>query len=312
MPARFFLHRRPDMTLAAELGKPITLPKSPRDRVRGRASQLSPSALLPFLLPLTIVLLWQAAASFGWITNRLMPAPIQVVWAFWDKLSSGQLLVDIRASAIRAISGLLVGGPIGFLLGLANGVSRLSHALTDTTLQMLRTIPNLALIPLVILWFGIGEEAKLFLTALGVFFPIYLNTLHGVRNVDPQLIEMGRVYGMSGWTLFRKGHLPRCITLHLCGPALLAGHHVADAHRRRDHGRLIGHRPHGQFGPRIHDDRRGDPGARHLCPARQARRRDRTDVGAADPLLEPRLSKASEELSHEHLNPHQECLGQGY
>ena len=73
---------------------------------------------------------------------------------------------------------------------------------------MLRTIPNLALIPLVILWFGIGEEAKLFLTALGVFFPIYLNTLHGVRNVDPQLIEMGRVYGMSGWTLFRKVIFP--------------------------------------------------------------------------------------------------------
>jgi sulfonate transport system permease protein len=196
------------MTLAAELGKPITLPKRPRHSAKRWASQISPSALLPFLLPLTIVLLWQAAASFGWITNRLMPAPIQVVWAFWDKLSSGQLLVDIRASAVRAISGLLVGGSIGFLLGLANGVSRLSHALTDTTLQMLRTIPNLALIPLVILWFGIGEEAKLFLTALGVFFPIYLNTLHGVRNVDPQLIEMGRVYGMSSWTLFRKVIFP--------------------------------------------------------------------------------------------------------
>ncbi|QQR34927.1 ABC transporter permease subunit [Devosia oryziradicis] len=196
------------MTLAADLGKPITLPKRPPHRATGRASQISPSALLPFLLPITIVLLWQAAASFGWITNRLMPAPIQVVWAFWDKLTSGQLATDVQASAVRAVSGLLVGGSIGFLLGLANGVSRLSHALTDTTLQMLRTIPNLALIPLVILWFGIGEEAKLFLTALGVFFPIYLNTLHGVRNVDPQLIEMGRVYGMNGWTLFRKVIFP--------------------------------------------------------------------------------------------------------
>lgn len=191
------------MTLAAELGKPITVPKVPR-----RSLTISPTVLLPFLLPLAIVLLWQAASSFGWITNRLMPAPIQVVWAFWDKLGSGELAVNIQASAIRAISGLLVGGSIGFLLGLANGVSRMSHALTDTTLQMLRTIPNLALIPLVILWFGIGEEAKLFLTALGVFFPIYLNTLHGVRNVDPQLIEMGRVYGMSGWTLFRKVIFP--------------------------------------------------------------------------------------------------------
>jgi sulfonate transport system permease protein len=69
-------------------------------------------------------------------------------------------------------------------------------------------VPNLALIPLVILWFGIGEEAKLFLTALGVFFPIYLNTLHGVRTVDPQLIEMGQVYGMGRWTLFRAVIFP--------------------------------------------------------------------------------------------------------
>jgi sulfonate transport system permease protein len=196
------------MTLAAELDKPITLPSPPRPIKPQASSKISASMLLPFLLPVGIVLLWQAASSFGWITNRLMPAPIQVVWAFWDKFSSGKLAVDIQASAVRAISGLLVGGSIGFLLGLANGVSRLSHALTDTTLQMLRTIPNLALIPLVILWFGIGEEAKLFLTALGVFFPIYLNTLHGVRNVDPQLIEMGRVYGMSGWTLFRKVIFP--------------------------------------------------------------------------------------------------------
>lgn len=196
------------MTLAAELGRPITLPTGPRLRTPRRGLPIAPAALLPFLLPLAIVLLWQAAASFGWITNRLMPAPVQVAAAFWDKLSSGELAVNIQASAVRAVSGLLVGGSIGFLLGLANGVSRLSHALTDTTLQMLRTIPNLALIPLVILWFGIGEEAKLFLTALGVFFPIYLNTLHGVRNVDPQLIEMGRVYGMSGWTLFRKVIFP--------------------------------------------------------------------------------------------------------
>lgn len=196
------------MTLAAELGKPITLPTGKPAGKRGNSLRLSSGALLPFLLPLVIVLLWQAASSFGWITNRLMPAPIQVVWAFWDKLTTGELAINVQASAVRAISGLLVGGSIGFLLGLANGVSRLSHALTDTTLQMLRTIPNLALIPLVILWFGIGEEAKLFLTALGVFFPIYLNTLHGVRNVDPQLIEMGRVYGMNGWTLFRKVIFP--------------------------------------------------------------------------------------------------------
>ena len=196
------------MTLVADLPKQAALPGGPnlRSGLQGLGSRLS--AFLPLVLPLTIVVLWQGASSLGLIGNRLMPAPLDVAYAFWDKASSGELAVNVLASAQRAISGLLVGGSIGFLLGLANGVSKLSYSLTDTTLQMLRTIPNLALIPLVILWFGIGEEAKLFLTALGVFFPIYLNTLHGVRNVDPQLIEMGRVYGMGRWTLFRKVIFP--------------------------------------------------------------------------------------------------------
>jgi len=158
---------------------------------------------VPYLLPIGIVVLWQLASSIGWISTRVMPAPVDVVKAFWSQAASGALLANIEVSGARAVAGLLVGGSIGFLLGLANGVSQLSHKLTDSSLQMLRTIPHLALIPLVILWFGIGEQAKLFLTSLGVFFPIYLNTLYGVRNVDPQLIEMGRIYGMGRWTLFR-------------------------------------------------------------------------------------------------------------
>lgn len=193
------------MTTATEPFK-TTLATRPRTTPRFSLATLSP--LVPFILPVGAILLWQVASSAGWIGNRLMPAPSAVLAALVDRVSSGRIFVDIWASAVRAISGLLVGGSIGFALGIANGVSRHAHALTDTTLQMLRTIPNLALIPLVILWFGIGEEAKLFLTALGVFFPIYLNTLHGVRTVDPQLLEMGRVFGMSGWTLFRKVIFP--------------------------------------------------------------------------------------------------------
>jgi sulfonate transport system permease protein len=193
------------MTTATEPFK-TTLATRPEKAPRLSLSVLAP--LVPFILPVGAVLLWQLAASSGWIANRLMPAPSEVLAALIDRVGSGRLFIDIWASAVRAVSGLLVGGSIGFALGIANGVSRHAHAFTDTTLQMLRTIPNLALIPLVILWFGIGEEAKLFLTALGVFFPIYLNTLHGVRTVDPQLLEMGRVFGMSGWTLFRKVIFP--------------------------------------------------------------------------------------------------------
>lgn len=164
--------------------------------------------LLPYLVPLAIVALWQLGCSVGWISSRIMPSPVDVASAFWTTTISGKLPEDVLVSAARALAGLLVGGSIGFLLGIANGVSKLSEQLTDTVLQMLRTIPHLAMIPLVILWFGIGEESKLFLTSLGVLFPVYLNTYHGVRNVDRDLIEMGKVYGMSGWTLFRKVIFP--------------------------------------------------------------------------------------------------------
>jgi sulfonate transport system permease protein len=183
----------------------------PARRARGKSSTASGTSterLLPFLVPVLIVAVWQIAASAGWISSRIMPSPADVMVALWQTTISGQLPRDIVVSAGRALAGLFVGGSIGFLLGIANGVSRLSERLTDTTLQMLRTIPHLAMIPLVILWFGIGEESKLFLTSLGVLFPVYLNTYHGVRNVDRDLIEMGRVYGMSNWTLFRKVIFP--------------------------------------------------------------------------------------------------------
>ncbi len=182
------------------------------DTSKGRAGLRLPlpgrDKLLPYLVPVAIIALWQLGCSVGWISSRIMPSPADVASAFWATTISGQLPEDVLVSAARAFAGLLVGGTIGFLLGIANGVSKLSEQLTDTTLQMLRTIPHLAMIPLVILWFGIGEESKLFLTSLGVLFPVYLNTYHGVRNVDRDLIEMGKVYGMSGWTLFRKVIFP--------------------------------------------------------------------------------------------------------
>jgi sulfonate transport system permease protein len=110
-----------------------------------------------------------------------------------------------------------MGGTIAFSFGLSNGLSRLSERATDTTIQMVRNIPNLALIPLVILWFGIEEGAKLFLVSFGVFFPIYINTFHGIRTVDPQLVEMARSYGFSGFALFRRVILPGAL------PSILVG-----------------------------------------------------------------------------------------
>jgi sulfonate transport system permease protein len=164
--------------------------------------------LIPWIVPLVIVLIWQAACVSGYVPGRVLPAPTEVALAGWKLLLSGELARNIWVSFWRAGAGFAIGGGIGFVFGLANGLSQLSNKLTDTTLQMVRNIPHLALIPLVILWFGIDESAKLFLVALGVFFPIYLNTLHGIRTVDPQLIEMGRIYGMTDSELFRRVIFP--------------------------------------------------------------------------------------------------------
>ena len=172
------------------------------------AGRLGRSRHAGWLLPAAIVAAWQVASSAGVLSDAVLPAPSAVAAAGWQLTRSGELPHHMGVSFLRAVAGLAVGGSIGFALGLANGLSRLSDRLTDTTLQMARNVPHLALIPLVILWFGIGEEAKLVLVALGVFFPVYVNTLHGIRTVDPKLIEMGRCYGMTRLALFRRIVLP--------------------------------------------------------------------------------------------------------
>jgi sulfonate transport system permease protein len=159
-------------------------------------------------VPLAIILVWQAAAAGGFLATRILPAPTDVLVAGWRLLVNGELVRNMWVSFWRASVGFAIGGGIGFAFGLANGLSGRSERIFDSTLQMVRNIPHLALIPLVILWFGIDETAKIFLVALGVFFPIYINTLHGIRSVDPQLIEMGRIYGMTPAMLFRRVILP--------------------------------------------------------------------------------------------------------
>ena len=163
-----------------------------------------PRPWMGWLLPVAILVLWQLGASMGVLSSTVLPNPLDIGRAAYRLSASGELLSNMETSALRALAGLVVGGGVGLAFGVANGLSRWSDTFTDTTLQMVRNVPHLALIPLVIVWFGIDEGAKLFLVALGVFFPIYLNTLHGIRAVDPQLVEMGRSYGMGPATLVRR------------------------------------------------------------------------------------------------------------
>ncbi|AVS95958.1 aliphatic sulfonate ABC transporter permease SsuC [Paracidovorax avenae] len=173
--------------------------------------------LLPWLVPVALIAAWQVAAAQGWLSSRVLPAPSDVLKAAWQLGESGELWIHVKVSAGRALAGLAIGGGLGLLLGLLTGSLRWAETLLDSTVQMVRNIPALALIPLVILWFGIDESAKVFLIAVSVFFPIYLNTFHGIRNVDPGLIEMGRTYGLSRWQLYREVILPGAMSSILVG-----------------------------------------------------------------------------------------------
>jgi len=157
----------------------------------------------PWFIPVTLIVIWEVIVRLQIVSESLFPSPLSILLKGWELLISGELLTHISASLARALLGMLIGGLIGFILGISNGLSERSYAFIDSTVQMIRNVPHLALLPLVIVWLGIGEGAKVFLVALGVMFPIYVNTFHGIRNVDQGLVEMGKMYGLSGWRLFK-------------------------------------------------------------------------------------------------------------
>lgn len=179
--------------------------------------------LVPWLLPLLLIVVWQIASQTGWLSTRILPAPEKIVTTFWRLTVSGELWQHLAISSWRALVGFAIGGSIGLILGLITGTSKTGERLLDTSVQMLRNVPHLALIPLVILWFGIDESAKIFLVALGTLFPIYLNTYHGIRNIDRGLVEMARSYGLSGWSLFIQVILPGALPNIMVGVRFALG-----------------------------------------------------------------------------------------
>ena len=223
----------------------------------------------PWFLPVGIVAVWQLASSVGWLSTRILPSPEGVVTAFWTLSASGELWQHLAISSWRALIGFSIGGSLGLILGLISGLSRWGERLLDTSIQMLRNVPHLALIPLVILWFGIDESAKIFLVALGTLFPIYINTWHGIRNIDRGLVEMARSYGLSGIPLFIHVIPAWCPALHYGRRAFCVGPDVADADCCRNHFCQFRHWLSGDECAGVSANGRG--GCRHysLRPARQ-------------------------------------------
>jgi sulfonate transport system permease protein len=208
--------------LTAQLNPGVgTAPARPARHLRWDRTVLA--RITPWIVPVTLIVAWQLAAQAGWLSSRILPEPLAVLRAAWTLVQSGELWEHVRTSAWRAASAFAVGGGLGLLLGLLTGTFKQAETLLDTTIQMIRNIPALALIPLVILWFGIDELAKLFLVSVGVFFPVYLNTFHGIRSVDKGLIEMARSYGLSGWSLYRDVILPGALPSILVGVRFALG-----------------------------------------------------------------------------------------
>jgi sulfonate transport system permease protein len=176
------------------LGKPRTRPSRP---TFGR-----------LLGPLLLVALWFLVTGAGWVDERTLPSPAATWSAASDLIAAGSLQEHLAISLQRAMTGLLLGIAAGTLLAVVAGLSTWGERLVDANMQMLRAMPILALVPLAIVWFGIGEEVKVILVALGVTFPMYVNTHAAIRAVDSRYVDLAHTLGLSRLALVGRVILP--------------------------------------------------------------------------------------------------------
>jgi NitT/TauT family transport system permease protein len=191
------------------------------------------------VVPIVAIGIWQWVASMGWVNENILPSPLQV-WRKWvayllplqeyatwqennaggSRLAwalSGELIVDSLGSLYRVVVGFAVGAGLALPLGLAMGASRIVYAWMNPLAQLLRPIPPIAYIPLSILWFGLGNPPAIFLIAIGAFFPVLMNTIAGVRQVDGIYLRAARNLGAGGTTMFLRVILPAAVPYILTG-----------------------------------------------------------------------------------------------
>lgn len=182
-----------------------------------------PSWTKGFVLPLIIISIWQLIGSVGIVTATILPTPLTILSSFYNLILSGELFANLQISVLRALGGFLLGGGLGLIFGILIGFSKNTESYVDPSLQMLRTIPNLAVTPLFILWFGFDEVSKILLISLGAFFPIYINTFLGIRSVDSKLFDVARVLEFSWRKQITRLILPAALGNILLGVRLSLG-----------------------------------------------------------------------------------------
>ena len=189
------------------------VPKSTKRSMRRPQTSLA----IRLVVPIAIVVGWTWLAGTTVLPEGTLPTPVEV-WRQWRAMwTQDNLAGQLLASFGRSAFGLSIGASIGFALGLFSGLSRLGEELVDAPLQMMRAVPFVALIPLFILWFGIGETPKIVIIALATYYPMYVNTATGVRNVDRKIVECARAFDVQGRRLLISVILPLAL------PAILTG-----------------------------------------------------------------------------------------
>jgi sulfonate transport system permease protein len=196
--------------------RPEVAPVRPEPPVR-RGRGLPRNALAGFIIPVLILIAWEAACRTGLAPRNLLPAPSAVLGALYDLARRGELLGHIGVTLFRVFFGFLLGTVVGTVLGALTGYSAWWRRLLDPMLQALQNVPSIAWVPLFILWLGIFEASKVTLIAVGVFFPVYLNLMSGIQQVDRKLVEVGRVYGYGGFALVWRVLLPATLPFYVTG-----------------------------------------------------------------------------------------------
>jgi sulfonate transport system permease protein len=164
--------------------------------------------LIGLILPALIFTLWQTASSQGWVDKVFLPQPVAVVQAFWKMVTAQDLALDFLSSIQIVGQAFIYGSVVAVGLGIAAGLSQNVERFFGPTFDTIRHIPGIAWLPLIVLWLGIGAPAKVLVIAKAVFFPVFLNTLQGIRNVEKNYIDLARVLTLTRWQLVRQVILP--------------------------------------------------------------------------------------------------------
>jgi sulfonate transport system permease protein len=169
------------------------------------------------IVPIILLFIWEIASKAGWVAPNLLPAPSTVLGTINDLGKSGDLWKHIGITVYRVAVGFVIGVGVATVLGAVTGYSKIIHDLIDPLLQSLRSIPSLAWVPLFLLWMGIQETPRIALIAVGVFFPVYLSLMSGIRSVDRKLVEVGKIYRLTGLQLIQRVFLPATIPDYIVG-----------------------------------------------------------------------------------------------